>query len=175
MNGLTRIAVLAGLLVLAGCGGQKSSDSAVASGTSASKPAANPSAGPSGASTTVPAVSPYDSGPRASATPAAHEAAERGEKLFQLKGCSACHAFGTKMSGPDLAGVSMRRTGLWLENQILHPDVMVKQDPIARELFAKHMLQMPNQGLTPEQAKDVIEYLKSVDAKGASEAEEDSK
>ena len=175
MNGLTRIAVLAGLVVLAGCGGQKSSDSAAASGTGASKPAAIPPVGPSSASTTIPAVSPYDSGPRAAATPAEHEAAERGEKLFQLKGCSACHAFGVKKSGPDLAGVSMRRTGLWLEHQILHPDVMVKQDPIARELFAKHMLQMPNQGLTPEQAKDVIEYLKSVDAKGASEEKEDSK
>jgi cytochrome c551/c552 len=86
--------------------------------------------------------------------------AEKGEKLFQTKGCSACHAFGKKVTGPDLDGVTMRRTALWMENQILHPEVMTKQDPIARELFAKHSLQMPNQKLTPEEARAVIEYLK---------------
>jgi cytochrome c1 len=34
---------------------------------------------------------------------------------------------------------------------------------------------MPNQGLTPEQAKDVVEYLKSMDAKAASGEKEGSK
>jgi len=169
MKILLRITLLAGLCVLAGCNGQNAADTAAASGTAA-KPAASTSG-----STTIPAVSPYDSGPRASATPASHEAAERGEKLFQTRGCSACHAFGVKKSGPDLAGVSMRRTALWIENQILHPEVMVKQDPISHELFAKHALQMPNQGLTPEQAKDVVQYLKSMDARGASAEKEGSK
>jgi mono/diheme cytochrome c family protein len=37
------------------------------------------------------------------------------------------------------------------------------------------MMQMPKQGLTPEQAKDVVEYLKSKDAGGASEEKEGSK
>ncbi len=171
MNVLIRTALLAGLFVLAGCGGQKSSDSAAGSGASASQPAATAASG----SVAVPTVSQYDSGPRAGESPANHEAAERGEKLFQLKACSACHAFGVKKSGPDLTGVSMRRTAAWMEQQILHPDVMVKQDPIARDLFAKFMLQMPNQGLTAEQAKDVIEYLKSVDAGGASEKKEESR
>ena len=170
MNALIRFALLAGLIVVAGCGGQKSSGSTAVADTHASTPAATATG-----STTIPKVSPYDEGPRAAATPANHEAAERGEKLLQLKGCSACHAFGTKMSGPDLAGVSLRRTAQWMEQQILHPDLMVKQDPISRELFAKHALQMPNQGLTAEQAKDVVEYLKSKDAKGASEEKEDEK
>ena len=89
--------------------------------------------------------------------------AKAGEPLFKDKGCSACHAFGKKVTGPDLAGVTQRRTAVWIENQILHPDVMVKTDPIAHELFAKHMLQMPNQGLTPEQARDVIAYLRHLD------------
>jgi cytochrome c1 len=47
-----------------------------------------------------------------------------------------------------------------MENQILHPEVMTKEDPISRQLFAQFALQMPNQGLTPEEAKSVIEYLK---------------
>jgi cytochrome c len=67
------------------------------------------------------------------------------------------------MSGPDLKGVSMRRTAEWMEHQILEPEVMVKEDPIARGLFAQYALQMTNQHLTPAEAKAVIEYLKHQD------------
>jgi mono/diheme cytochrome c family protein len=102
-------------------------------------------------------------GPRAAESPVDAAMAAKGEQLFSTKGCTACHAFGKKATGPDLAGVSTRRTAKWIEAQILHPDVMTKQDPIAKELFAKHMLQMPKQGLTPEEAAAVIEYFKQKD------------
>jgi mono/diheme cytochrome c family protein len=167
MRTIVRVAAFVAALALVGCGGQKSAGTS--SGSSASSPA--PSA-PS-ASGGVAKVSKYDAGPRAGESPVDREAADRGEKLFQTKACSACHAFGTKMSGPDLAGVSMRRTAVWMEHQILTPDVMVKEDPISRELFAKHALQMPNQGLSPAEARDVIEYLKHKDAKAASETKEE--
>lgn len=111
----------------------------------------------------VAAVSKYDQGQRAGEAAANEALAEQGEKLFQTKGCSACHGFGKKSAGPDLAGVSMRRTAQWMEQQILHPDVMVKEDPISRGLFAQFALQMPNQGLTPDEARAVIEYLKHLD------------
>jgi cytochrome c551/c552 len=144
----------AALVALAGCGGGKSSAG------DGSAPAA-----------TAAAVSKYDSGPRAAETAVNQELAERGEELFKTKGCSACHAFGQKLSGPDLAGVSMRRTAAWMEQQILHPEVMTKEDPIAKELFAKFMLQMPNQGLSQAEALAVIEYLKHEDheSSGASQ------
>ena len=108
-------------------------------------------------------ASKYDSGPRAGETPADEALAGRGEKLFKDKGCSACHAFGRKVTCPDLAGVTMRRTALWMENQILHPEVMTKEDPIAHQLFAQFALQMPNQGLTSDEARAVIEYFKHRD------------
>ena len=169
MRGLVRLAALVALVALAGCGGQKSPEPG-ATGDGAPQPSGGTPGG-----TAVLAVSKYDAGPRAAESPADHEAAERGEKVFQEKGCSACHAFGVKKSGPDLAGVSKRRTVEWIENQILHPDVMVKEDPIARGLFAQFALQMPKQGLTPEQAKDVVEYLKAQDAGAASAEKEESK
>jgi cytochrome c1 len=151
------VAVLAASLTaalwLAGCGGPSGSGEERAAGSGA--PAATGTTG----------ASQYDSGPRAGAQPAAAALAAQGEQLFQTKGCSACHAFGRKVTGPDLAGVSMRRTEVWIENQILHPDVMVKNDPIARELFAKHALQMPNQGLSAAEAKAVIEFFKQHDQK----------
>jgi mono/diheme cytochrome c family protein len=86
--------------------------------------------------------------------------AKDGERLFQTRGCSACHGFGKRVSCPDLDGVTMRRTAKWIHTQILHPDAMTKQDPIAKQLFAQFMLQMPNQGLSSAQADSVLEFLK---------------
>lgn len=108
-----------------------------------------------------------DHGPRAAEAPVSEELVEQGETLFKDKGCSACHMFGKRLTGPDLAGVTQRRTAQWIENQILHPDKMTKEDPIARKLFAEFALQMPNQGLTEAQARSVIEYFKSKDRGGA--------
>ncbi|HET9326321.1 MAG TPA: cytochrome c [Candidatus Eisenbacteria bacterium] len=158
MNVLVRGLLLAALAAAMGCGGSKSADEG--------KDEARASTGGSGASASA---SKFDQGPRAGESAANEELAERGEKLFQEKGCSACHAFGKRSAGPDLAGVSMRRTARWMENQILHPDVMVKEDPISRAMFGEFALQMPNQGLTPEEAKAVIEYFKHQDQ----EADED--
>jgi mono/diheme cytochrome c family protein len=116
-----------------------------------------------GKATTSASGSKYDAGPRAVETPYDHEQAEQGKELFSAKGCSACHAFGKRVTGPDLAGVSKRRTAEWMENQILHPEVMTKEDPIARELLGTYALQMPNQRLTPEEARAVIEFFKQHD------------
>jgi cytochrome c551/c552 len=158
------VAFLLTTLLAAGCGGKQSEPAAT---NTASAPPSS-ATGTTG-TTTVPAVSPYDSGPRAAESPVNKAQAELGEKLFQTKGCSACHAFGKKVTGPDLAGVTQRRTAIWIEHQILHPEVMTKEDPIARELFAKHSLQMPNQKLTEDEARAVIEYFKHKD-KEAGEA-----
>jgi cytochrome c551/c552 len=129
-------------------------------GSSASAPAG----GSGGAAATASSLPPgLDDGPRAAEGPIDEAKAEQGKGLFQTKGCSACHAFGKKVTGPDLAGVSTRRTAKWIEAQILHPDLMVKEDPIARQLFATHALQMPKQGLTADEAKAVIEYFKHQD------------
>lgn len=108
-------------------------------------------------------VSRYDAGPRAFETERDEEQAEQGKGLFQTKGCAACHGFGAKSAGPDLAGVSKRRTVAWMEQQILHPEVMVKEDPVSRGLFAQFALQMPNQGVTPEEARAIIEFFKDKD------------
>lgn len=141
-------AVLLLALAAAGCGGKQAED------TSATAPP--PAAAPG--TVTVPAD--LDVGPRAGESPVDEALAVQGEGLFKTKGCTACHAFGTRLSGPDLNGVAMRRTARWMEWQILHPDLMIKQDPIAKSLFATYALQMAKQGLTPDQARSVIEFLK---------------
>ena len=145
------IALALGLMVVAGCG-QKSTDPASSSLSSGGSSV-----------TAVASTSKYDAGPRAGQSAADEALAEKGEQLFKDKGCSACHAFGKRVTGPDLQGVTMRRTAQWMENQILHPEVMTKEDPISHQLFAQFALQMPNQGLTPGEAKAVVEYFKHRD------------
>jgi cytochrome c551/c552 len=117
----------------------------------------------SSASGGIAATSAYDAGPRAFESPIDEERVKAGAGLFQTKGCAACHAFGKKVTGPDLQGVTHRRTAVWMENQILHPEIMTKSDPISHELLAKYAVQMPNQGLTPDEARAVIDYFKKMD------------
>ena len=148
-----RAAPLTMMLVLFGC--------AKGDGGSAGSSATPPSGGSSpAAGGGMAATSPYDSGPRAAEQPIDESKVKPGEALFQSKGCSACHGFGRRISCPDLDGVTMRRTAQWMEQQILHPEVMTKQDPIAHQLFAQYSLQMPNQGVKPEEARALIEFLK---------------
>jgi cytochrome c551/c552 len=137
-------------LVLSGC--SKHDDSQAASTSTSSSSSAS--------SGSAEAVSPYDQGARAGEQPIDESKVAQGEALFKSKGCSACHAFGTKLSCPDLNGVTMRRTAEWMKHQILHPEVMTKSDPISRGLFAQYSLQMPNQKLTDAEADAVIEFLK---------------
>lgn len=108
-------------------------------------------------------TSPYDTGPRAGEFPVAERLAERGREIFKQKGCTACHAFGKLLTGPDLRGVSARRSARWMEMQILHPDIMLQEDPITIALYNQYMVRMANQWLTPLEARCVIEFLKWVD------------
>jgi len=144
------VLLLATVLPLSGCGGGGAKDQAA---------------------TTPSEKSPLDVGPRAGDSPVAAALAVKGEALFKAKGCTACHAYGKRLTGPDLKGVTRRRTAQWMEAQILHPETMIKQDPIARALFAEYNLQMANQGLVPDEAKSVIEYFKKLDDEAEAKGE----
>jgi cytochrome c551/c552 len=149
-----------GALLAAGCSGGKSENPSTTGTPPAPAPSTPPPPSPP---SEIPAVSQYDSGPRAAESPVDETLAKQGEKLFTTKGCAVCHAFGKKVTGPDLAGVTHRRTKEWIEHQILHPEVMTKTDPIAHELLLKHTIQMPNQKLTEDEARAVIEFFKRKD------------
>lgn len=109
------------------------------------------------------AHSPLDTGPRAAERPVDANLASQGALLFKSKTCSTCHAFGLRITGPDLKGVTHRRTEAWITGQILHPDLMTKQDPIARQLLGQYAVQMPNLMIKPEEARALLEFLKSQD------------
>jgi mono/diheme cytochrome c family protein len=87
---------------------------------------------------------------------------DRGKELFAQKGCNACHKIGGgKLVGPDLKGVTARRDKQWIAKMILRPDVMVKEDPTAKDLFKTYMVAMPNQGVAENDLPPLMSYLKA--------------
>lgn len=88
-----------------------------------------------------------------------HAMAERGEKTFETK-CSACHKFDEKYVGPALGGVLERRTPTYVMNMILNPEGMYTKHPVAKQLLAEHLTQMPNLGLSQEEAREIVEYFR---------------
>ena len=89
-----------------------------------------------------------------------HEKAEAGEKTFTEK-CSACHKMAERYVGPALGEVTVRRTPTYVMNMILAPDQMYGKHPTARGLLAEYMTPMPNLGLTQDQARSILEYLRT--------------
>jgi mono/diheme cytochrome c family protein len=88
--------------------------------------------------------------------------AKAGETKYQMI-CTACHMVGQRMIGPDLTGVYERRSPEWVMNMILNPDVMLKEDPIAKALLEEYNgAIMLNQNLSEEDARALAEYLRTL-------------
>jgi mono/diheme cytochrome c family protein len=93
--------------------------------------------------------------------------AARGEQLFTEKICNTCHSIGSgRLVGPDLNGVTERRTREWILHMIMRPDSMIQADSIAHRLFGEYMTPMVNQNLSRDNASALYEYLRS---KGSAE------
>ncbi|WP_457599055.1 Sec-dependent nitrous-oxide reductase [Hydrogenimonas sp.] len=92
------------------------------------------------------------------------EAAKRGEVAFNEGGCGGCHVIGKVSSGPDLTGVLQRHENgeQWVYNFIKNPEKMYK-DPYVKSMIDYFNLRMPNQGMSDQEVKDIIEYFKWVD------------
>ena len=89
---------------------------------------------------------------------------EVGEEIFQSN-CAGCHTIGKGNSvGPDLSGVTIRREENWLIRQIKDPDGLVEEkDPVALQLLKEYNMPMVALGLSDEEIKEIILYLKNLD------------
>lgn len=92
--------------------------------------------------------------------------ARQGQDLFKTK-CSACHKVDQRYVGPSLGDVLDRRSPTFVMNMIMNPDGMVKNHPVAKELLQEYLSPMPNQNLSREEARAIVEYLATQNADSA--------
>ncbi len=81
-----------------------------------------------------------------------------GETEFLNYGCNACHKFGEDFNGPDLFMIDKRRSAEWIEAWILDPESKMKDADI-EAMRQRYKLAMPNQHVSKEDAKKIMEYM----------------
>lgn len=89
--------------------------------------------------------------------------AEEGEKATEVK-CASCHKMtDEKLVGPGWAGVTKRRHPGWIMNFITNTDVMLDKDPEAQAMLELCLVRMPNQSLSDEEARSILEFMRKND------------
>lgn len=106
----------------------------------------------------------------ASATPTDPEAVA-GKLAFESK-CLACHSVGEgRKLGPDVAGVTKRRSKEWLARWLKEPEKMLQTDADAKAMLKEYNnIPMPNQSLTDAEIKQYLKYFEWIDAQPAGTA-----
>lgn len=92
-----------------------------------------------------------------------HSLANMGEAVAQTK-CIACHKMTEeRLVGPGWAGVTERRSPEWIMNFITNPDPMIDKDPELQAQLEICLVRMPNQNVTDEEARQILEFMRKND------------
>lgn len=86
-----------------------------------------------------------------------------GKSTYDVK-CQSCHKLSDeRVVGPGWAGITKRREPHWIMNMITNVDMMLETDPEAQKLLEQCLVRMPNQNITKDQAREVLEFMRSND------------
>lgn len=89
--------------------------------------------------------------------------AGKGESISGTK-CFSCHKLSEeRLVGPGWKGVTERRTPYWLMNFITNPDPMINKDPEVQAQLELCLVRMPNQSLTDDDARQILEFMRKND------------
>lgn len=89
----------------------------------------------------------------------------KGKPIYEAK-CFACHKLTEeKLVGPGWKGVTDRRTPEWIMNFITNTNVMLDSDLIAQKMFVTCLVRMPSQGLTDDDTRNILEFMRKNDGK----------
>lgn len=87
--------------------------------------------------------------------------AKEGEKIFDSK-CAACHKLDERYVGPAQRDVLERRTPEFVMNMMLNPEENYQKHPEIKKLLGEYLTQMPNQNLSVQDARAILEYFRKV-------------
>ena len=86
-----------------------------------------------------------------------------GKKIYDVK-CQACHKLSDeRVVGPGWKGVTKKREPHWIMNMITNVEMMLEKDPEAQKLLEQCLVRMPNQNITKDEARHVLEFMRSND------------
>ncbi len=86
-----------------------------------------------------------------------------GKNIYEVK-CMSCHKLNDeRIVGPGFEGVTNRRTPEWIMNFVTNTDEMIEKDTAAQRMLEQCLVRMPNQGLSDDDARHVLEYLRHND------------
>jgi mono/diheme cytochrome c family protein len=89
--------------------------------------------------------------------------AKAGEAVVGVK-CASCHKMtDEKLVGPGWKGVTVRRAPEWIMNFISNPDPMIEKDPAVQAQLELCLVRMPNQGLSDDEARNILEFMRNND------------
>ena len=89
--------------------------------------------------------------------------ADNGNKIYSVK-CGSCHKLTEeKLVGPGWKGVTSRHKAPWIMNFITNTDEMITKDPKAQAQLEICLVRMPNQNLSDDDARHLLEFMRKND------------
>lgn len=86
-----------------------------------------------------------------------------GKSIYDLK-CQSCHKLSDeRLVGPGWKGITTRREPHWIMNMITNVDMMLESDPEAQKLLEQCLVRMPNQNISKDESRQLLEYMRSND------------
>lgn len=96
-------------------------------------------------------------------TPLNQQSVASGKSIYEMK-CQSCHKLtDERLVGPGWKDVTKRREPHWIMNMITNVDMMLEKDPEAQKLLEQCLVRMPNQNLSKDEARQVLEFMRSND------------
>jgi cytochrome c551/c552 len=142
-------------VILAACGGQQptahngstSADEEITTGTENSGKKA-----PDYAIKEVTLTNPLD-----------QEMVVKGKGIAEMK-CTSCHSLEeNRLVGPGWKGITTKREPAWIMNMITNVDMMLAEDEEAQKLLEECLVRMPNQNISVEDSRAILEFMRSND------------
>jgi len=93
---------------------------------------------------------------------------KRGKTLFLRRGCDGCHgiALSGVRAGPDLSGVTVRRSKEWLVRWLKDTPGMLATDETAMALMEEWKgMRMPGQRLSDQEIEAILAFIESETAR----------